>query len=87
MKYDYAAIEKKWQAVWEREKPFRAETGSDKPKFYGLIEFPYPSAAAAQVLHGDAPFLQVVDDEPFQGIARMVRCDSDHDETLLFRWG
>ncbi len=51
MKYDYAAIEKKWQAVWEREKPFRAETGSDKPKFYGLIEFPYPSAAGLHVGH------------------------------------
>ncbi len=51
MKYDFAAIEKKWQDVWEREKPFRAETGSDKPKFYGLIEFPYPSGQGLHVGH------------------------------------
>ena len=51
MKYDFAEIEKKWQAVWEREKPFRAETGSDKPKFYGLIEFPYPSGQGLHVGH------------------------------------
>ncbi len=51
MKYDFAEIEKKWQAVWEREKPFRAETGSEKPKFYGLIEFPYPSGQGLHVGH------------------------------------
>ena len=51
MKYDFAEIEKKWQAVWEREKPFRAETGSDKPKFYGLIEVPYPSGQGLHVGH------------------------------------
>jgi leucyl-tRNA synthetase len=44
MKYDFAAIEKKWQDNWEKTKPYAAVTGeSDKPKFYGLIEFPYPS--------------------------------------------
>ena len=51
MKYDFAAIEKKWQARWEESKPYAAETGSDKPKFYGLIEFPYPSAAGLHVGH------------------------------------
>ncbi len=51
MKYDFAKIEKKWQDVWERERPFRAETGSDKPKFYGLIEFPYPSGQGLHVGH------------------------------------
>ena len=45
MKYDFTAIEKKWQARWEETKPYAAVTGSDKPKFYGLIEFPYPSGA------------------------------------------
>ena len=45
MKYDFAAIEKKWQEKWEQEKPYAAVTGDKKPKFYGLIEFPYPSAA------------------------------------------
>ncbi len=51
MKYDFAAIEKKWQDKWEELKPYAAETGSDKPKFYGLIEFPYPSAAGLHVGH------------------------------------
>ena len=45
MKYDFAAIEKKWQEKWEQTKPYAAVTGDKKPKFYGLIEFPYPSAA------------------------------------------
>ena len=40
MKYDFAAIEKKWQEKWEQEKPYAAVTGDKKPKFYGLIEFP-----------------------------------------------
>ena len=51
MKYDFAAIEKKWQDRWEECKPYAAVTGSDKPKFYGLIEFPYPSAAGLHVGH------------------------------------
>ena len=37
MKYDFAAIEKKWQAKWEQEKPYAAVTGDKRPKFYGLI--------------------------------------------------
>ena len=51
MRYDFAAIEKKWQDKWEESKPYAAVTGSDKPKFYGLIEFPYPSAAGLHVGH------------------------------------
>ena len=52
MKYDFAAIEKKWQDNWEVTKPYAAVTGeSDKKKFYGLIEFPYPSAAGLHVGH------------------------------------
>ena len=51
MKYDFAAIEKKWQDRWEETKPYAAETGSDKPKFYGLIEFPYPSGQGLHVGH------------------------------------
>jgi len=51
MRYDFTEIEKKWQAVWEEKKPYAAETGSDKPKFYGLVEFPYPSAAGLHVGH------------------------------------
>ena len=51
MKYDFAAIEKKWQEKWEECKPYAAETGSSKPKFYGLIEFPYPSGQGLHVGH------------------------------------
>ena len=51
MKYDFAAIEKKWQNKWEECKPYAAETGSSKPKFYGLIEFPYPSGQGLHVGH------------------------------------
>ena len=51
MKYDFTEIEKKWQDRWEKEKPYAAVTGLDKPKFYGLIEFPYPSGAGLHVGH------------------------------------
>ena len=51
MKYDFAAIEKKWQDKWEQVKPYAAVTGDNRPKFYGLIEFPYPSAAGLHVGH------------------------------------
>ena len=51
MRYDFAAIEKKWQDRWEESKPYAAVTDGDKPKFYGLIEFPYPSAAGLHVGH------------------------------------
>ena len=51
MKYDFEAIEKKWQEKWEQEKPYAAVTGDKRPKFYGLIEFPYPSAAGLHVGH------------------------------------
>ena len=51
MKYDFTEIEKKWQEKWEEEKPYAAVTGLDKTKFYGLIEFPYPSGAGLHVGH------------------------------------
>ena len=52
MHYDFAAIEKKWQDRWEVSKPYAAVTGdTTRPKFYGLIEFPYPSAAGLHVGH------------------------------------
>ncbi|MBR2897168.1 MAG: leucine--tRNA ligase, partial [Oscillospiraceae bacterium] len=51
MKYDFTAIEKKWQAKWEETKPYAAVTGDPRPKFYGLIEFPYPSAQGLHVGH------------------------------------
>ena len=51
MKYDFTAIEKKWQANWEKTKPYAAITGDPRPKFYGLIEFPYPSGQGLHVGH------------------------------------
>ena len=51
MKYDFTAIEQKWQAKWLEEKPYAAVTGADKEKFFGLIEFPYPSAQGLHVGH------------------------------------
>ncbi len=51
MKYDYKAIEKKWQDKWEAAGIFKAVDFSDKPKFYGLVEFPYPSGSGMHVGH------------------------------------
>ncbi len=49
--YQFTAIEKKWQQRWREEKTFSCETGGSKPKFYGLVEFPYPSGAGLHVGH------------------------------------
>jgi len=51
MKHDFKQIEKKWQERWEKEGAFVAKDNSDKPKFYGLVEFPYPSGAGMHVGH------------------------------------
>ncbi len=51
MKYDFSAIEKKWQQKWDDAHIFEAEDFSDKKKFYGLVEFPYPSGAGMHVGH------------------------------------
>ncbi len=51
MKYDFTAIEQKWQQKWLETKPFTAVTGDPRPKFYGLIEFPYPSGQGLHVGH------------------------------------
>lgn len=49
--YNFKDIEKKWQEVWEKEGAFKAGTDFSKPKFYGLIEFPYPSGNGLHVGH------------------------------------
>ena len=51
MKYDFLNIEKKWQNYWDENKTFNAVIDRDKPKFYGLVEFPYPSGAGMHVGH------------------------------------
>ena len=49
--YDFKNIEKKWQDKWEQSGVFCAQDNSDKPKFYALVEFPYPSGAGMHVGH------------------------------------
>ena len=51
MRYEHKNIEPKWQQVWEEKGVFHAEEKSDKPKFFGLIEFPYPSGQGLHVGH------------------------------------
>ncbi len=69
MHYDFTTIEKKWQEKWREEKAFAAINGdTTKPKFFGLVEFPYPSANGLHVGHA----------RPYTGmdvIARKKRMD------------
>ena len=51
MKYDFKAVESKWQKVWADEKTFAAKLDHSKPKFYALVEFPYPSGQGLHVGH------------------------------------
>ena len=51
MKYDHKLVEKKWQDAWDEAHCFEAENGSDKEKFYALVEFPYPSGQGLHVGH------------------------------------
>lgn len=50
-KYDFAAVEPKWQKYWEEHGSFRAKEDHTKPKFYALVEFPYPSGHGMHVGH------------------------------------
>ena len=51
MRHNFKEIEPKWQAKWEEAGVFNASDNSDKPKFFGLVEFPYPSGAGMHVGH------------------------------------
>ncbi len=51
MKYDFSAIEKKWQDIWEARNVFAASDDYSKPKYYALVEFPYPSGQGLHVGH------------------------------------
>ncbi|MDD3766023.1 MAG: leucine--tRNA ligase [Eubacteriales bacterium] len=51
VQYNYREIEKKWQKIWDEKQVFRAEDNIDKPKFYALVEFPYPSGHGLHVGH------------------------------------
>ena len=49
--YDFKKIEKKWQDKWDKDKTFKTGTDKSKKKFYGLVEFPYPSGAGMHIGH------------------------------------
>ncbi len=51
MFYDFTNLEAKWQKIWEEKNLYAAENGSNKPKIFALVEFPYPSAAGLHVGH------------------------------------
>ena len=51
MEYNFKEIEQKWQKYWDDNDSFKAENNSDKPKFYALVEFPYPSGSGMHVGH------------------------------------
>ena len=51
MKYDYSAIEKKWQKYWDENESYKVEIDHNKPKFFALVEFPYPSGQGLHVGH------------------------------------
>ena len=51
MGYDFTAIENKWQKYWDEHKTFHAENDYTKPKFYALVEFPYPSGQGLHIGH------------------------------------
>ena len=51
MKYNYTDIEKKWQKIWDDEQSFAAKDDYTLPKFFGLVEFPYPSGQGLHVGH------------------------------------
>ncbi len=50
-RYNFKSIEKKWQKIWEDENVYRVEIDYSKPKFYALVEFPYPSGQGLHVGH------------------------------------
>ena len=50
-KYDFSKVEKKWQDIWDEQKAFAATEDRSRPKFFALVEFPYPSAAGLHVGH------------------------------------
>ena len=49
--YNHREVEKKWQTVWDDEKAFKTSDDFSKPKYYALVEFPYPSGQGLHVGH------------------------------------
>ena len=51
MRYDFKAVESKWQRIWDEKNAFAALEDYSRPKFYALVEFPYPSGQGLHVGH------------------------------------
>ena len=51
MRYDFGAIERKWQEKWDQKQAFRVEIDRSKPKYFALVEFPYPSGQGLHIGH------------------------------------
>ena len=51
MEYDFRSIEKQWQGAWSEKKSYEVKESGEKPKFYALDMFPYPSGAGLHVGH------------------------------------
>jgi len=77
LKYDFTAIEKKWQTKWKEEKTFACQTGDSKPKFYALVEFPYPSGNGLHVGHA----------RPYTAMDVVVRKRRMDGQNVLFPMG
>ena len=77
MKYDFTAIEQKWQKIWQEKNLYKSETGSDKKKFYALIEFPYPSGVGLHVGHA----------RPYTAMDTIARKHRMMGENVLFPMG
>ncbi len=77
MKYDFSAIEKKWQKIWDEKQLYKAENGSDKEKFYALIEFPYPSGVGLHVGHA----------RPYTAMDTVARKHRMQGQNVLFPMG
>ena len=77
MKYDFTAIEEKWHKIWEDKGLYKAVNGSDKKKFYALIEFPYPSGVGLHVGHA----------RPYTAMDVIARKHRMQGENVLFPMG
>ncbi|MBQ6431791.1 MAG: leucine--tRNA ligase [Oscillospiraceae bacterium] len=77
MKYDFTAIENKWQKIWEEKELYKAVNGADQKKFYALIEFPYPSGVGLHVGHA----------RPYTAMDVIARKHRMQGENVLFPMG
>ncbi len=77
MKYDFTAIENKWHKIWEEKQLYKSENGSEKEKFYALIEFPYPSGVGLHVGHA----------RPYTAMDTVARKHRMQGQNVLFPMG